>query len=593
MDKYNSREEVPEKYKWNLDDFYKSDEEFLNELKNCDEQIKEIDSFIGCTKDSNKLYEYLKFDIELSLKIVNLYVYSMLKNDEELGIAKNEERMGKIEYVYSKYDNKSNFFAPELLKLTKEEYNSLFENKKILEYKFALDNIYRSKEHVLSESEEKIISELCNSMDHFSNISSTMLNSEHDYGKVMIDNKLEDIRITNLGRLLKNKDKNIRKEVYEKYRNVLKKYSATSASLLNSYVKKNNSVSKIRKFNSSWDEHLFSERINQKMVDSLVNTTEENLDILHKYFKMYKKILGLNELNVYDLRLDLVEKENYTIDDSISLIRESLKPLGEKYISCYDKIIKNRYIDFCEYKGKCSGGYSANTPDHDSRILLSFNGNLESVSTIAHECGHNINYQIINENNPICYRETSTIVCEVMSLTNELLLSNYLIEHGKNENEKLSGIVNILNIIENNLFDAVREGKMEYDFYKYSEEGNTITNDYMNNLTLLSMKKYFGDAVTLDDLSGLSWITRSHYYNNFYLYSYAFSISVACFIAENIIKGNKKVLDKYLEFLKVGSDKTIKEAFNVLDVDLEDKKVYEYAINYFNDLIDKFIELKK
>lgn len=593
MDKYNSRKEVPEKYKWNLDDFYKSDEEFYNELKNCDEKIKEIDSFIGCTKDSNKLYEYLNFDIELSLKIVNLYVYSMLKNDEELGIAENEERMGKIEYVYSKYDNKSNFFAPELLKLTKEEYNSLFENKKLLEYKFALDSIYRSKEHVLSENEEKIISELCNSMDHFSNISSTMLNSEHDYGKVMIDNELEDIRITNLGRLLKNKDKNIRKEVYEKYRNVLKKYSATSASLLNSYVKKNNSVSKIRKFNSSWDEHLFSERINQKMVDALVNTTEENLDILHKYFKMYKEILGLDKLNVYDLRLDLVEKENYTIDDSISLIRESLKPLGEKYISCYDKIIKNRYIDFCEYKGKCSGGYSANTPDHDSRILLSFNGNLESVSTIAHECGHNINYQIINENNPICYRETSTIICEVMSLTNELLLSNYLIEHGKTENEKLSGIVNILNIIENNLFDAVREGKMEYDFYKYSEEGNYITNDYMNNLTIASMKKYFGDAVTLDELSGLSWITRSHYYNNFYLYSYAFSISVACFITENIIKGNKKVLDKYLEFLKVGSNKTIKEAFNVLDVDLEDKKVYEYAINYFNDLMDKFIELKK
>ena len=261
-------------------------------------------------------------------------------------------------------------------------------------------------------------------------------------------------------------------------------------------------------------------------------------------------------------------------------------------MECYNKIIDNHYIDFCEYKGKCSGGYSISTPDHDSRILLSFNDDLSSVSTIAHECGHNVHHQFIEKYNPIQYRNITTLVAEVISLTNECLLSSYLAENGTKE-EKLAGISNILNVIDNNLFDCIREAKMETEFNKYSEEGNAITKEYMNDLDLKSLKEYYGNSVIIDDFANTGWIRRSHYYNNYYLYNYSFCVSVASANALRILNGDKDQLDRYIKFMSLGSDVYPIDAFKVLGFDLTNKEVYETAIKYFDNLVDKFIEINK
>ena len=169
---------------------------------------------------------------------------------------------------------------------------------------------------------------------------------------------------------------------------------------------------------------------------------------------------------------------------------------------------------------------------------MSFNNNLDSVSTLIHEGGHNVHHQYLIENNLLQYRSASSFIAEVASLTNVCLLSSYLAEHGTTKEEKLSGISNIIDVINSNLFGAVREGKIEQDFYKYVEDGNTITKDYMDKINLDSYKKYYGDEVILDDYSNISWMRRSHYYMFFYLYSYAFCVSVASYIASEILNGN-------------------------------------------------------
>lgn len=587
MDKYETRKEIPNKYKWNLDEFYKNEKEFKKELSFALKEVNSINKYINCTKDSKKLYEYLSFDIKLESKIINLYVYAMLLNDVELGNSTNIKRLGLVENLYSKYISMTSFFNPELLNLSSKEYKNLFKNKDLKEFKCLLDEIYRYKGHILTENEERIISEICNSMDHFETISSNMINNEHDYGSVNINKEKEDIRQTNLRRLLKNKNQKIRKEIYEKYRKVLNRYGQTSASLLDSFVKKNNTISKLRNFKSAWDEHLFSEKLTQKEINTLVCTVENNTDILQKYFKVYKKYLGLKELNFYDLYLDITDsKKEYSIEEAISIVRKAIEPLGKEYLDCYDKIINNNYIDYCEHKGKQSGGYNVSTNDRDSRILMSFNYDFISVSTIAHECGHNVNHQLIQKNNPLQYMETSTMIAEVTSLTNECLLSSYVAKNAKTKEEKIVGIKNIIDVIISNLYGAVREGKMEYDFYDYSLRGNSITKEYMNDLTNESLKKYYGNLIKIDEYSGITWVSRSHYYNPFYLYSYSFAISVACYVANNILNGNKEILNRYLKFLTVGSDKTIKEAYKILNIDLEDKKVYEEAIAYFEKLVN-------
>lgn len=594
MNKYNSRSEVPEKYKWDLRDFYKDEKDFeenLNIFKNAITKSKE---YVGCTKDSEKLYEFLNYLFNTYCLGENLEVYAFLKNDEELGNSDSINRVNKIDNLFEKFVSSISFFEPELLELDKKDYNELFKNEKLLDYKFYLDEIYKSKDHILSEKEEIIINELFSAMDHFSDISSNLLNNEHDYGKIKIDNEEEEIHSTNYSRLIKNKDVNIRREVFQKYKNVLNQYGGTSASLLDSYVKANNANARIHKFKDAWDKKLFDYDMPNEAYDALVKVVSNNLDILHKYISLYKDTLNLNEVHMYDLNLDLVNQDKkYSIEDAISLVREAIKPLGEEYLNCYDKIIDNHYIDFCEYKGKCSGGYSASTMDHDSRILLSFNDDLSSVSTIAHECGHNVHHQFVKKNNKLHYRDITNLVAEVVSLTNECLLSSYLADNGTTKEEKLSGICNILDVIENNLFGAVREGLIERDFNNYSCEGNAITKDYMNELDGKYIKEYYGKDVIYDENYNTTWIRRSHYYMNYYLFNYAFCISVASSIASKILLNDKETLNNYLKFMSLGSNIYPIDAFKVLGIDLTKEQVYEDAIKYFDSLIEKFKKISK
>lgn len=594
MQKYKNRKEVPEKYKWDLSDFFKDEKDFDSNFKKCKLLLNKLNEYRNCTKDANKLLEFLDLNFETLDLLENLEGYSYLVSDQELGISKNMERLNKCLDLFNTFSLNTSFFEPELLSLSKEEYNSLIKNKKLNKYKILLDRIYRNKEHILDEKSEQIISELDNAMNHFEEMSSTMLNKEHDYGTVIIDGEEEIIAPTNYIRLMRNENREIRKEVCEKYTKTLDRYSVSSSQFLNGYVKSNITNAKLHNFKDAWDAKTFNLNMPQKAYDALIKTTEENTKYLQKYYRIYKKLVGLDKLYQYDLGLS-INKDNkeYSIEEAQELCLKAIEPLGEKYKECFKKIIDNRYVDYAQYPGKCSGGYSLSTFSRDSRILMSFNYNLDSVSTLIHEGGHNVHHQFIMNNNDLPYRQVPSLVAEVASLTNECLLSHYLVNNSSSIEEKKAGLKNIIDVVVSNLFGAVREGKMELDFYNHVLEGNTITKDYMDNLQLESKKLYNGKEIEEDDYPNVSWARRSHYYMNYYLFNYAFSISVALFVASKILEGNKDMLDKYLKFLSTGSDVWPIDAFKILDVDLTDKKVYESAIKYFDSLLDELEKISK
>lgn len=594
MQKYKNRSEVPEKYKWDLTEFYKNEQEFDKSYQESEKKVEELKKYQGCTKDAKLLYEYLQKDVETVAELQGLYCYANSISDQDVDKPEGIARKNRVINLNSKYDTNTSFFASELLELSKEEYQQLYEdNKKLEEFKSDLDAVYRRKEHTLTGSEEKVISELINSMNHYGDMSSVLLNSEHDYGTVTLEDGEEVvIANNNYGNLLRNKDESIRKKVYTSFNNKLKQYSTTSASLLNCYVNMNQTNSKLHNYKSAWDQKLFNLRLSDNVFKSLVDTTESKMSSLHKYYQLRKKVLKKDVLYPYDLGLDMSDgKKEYTIEEAQQLVLNAIKPLGEDYYNKFKNIIDNRNIDYCQYKGKCSGAYSISTLTYNPRILMSYNGSLASVSTIAHEGGHHVNHQYINEANPLQYRSSYNIVAEVASLTNECLLSNYIVNNGSTNDEKLSGLENIIEVIVSNLFGAVREGKNEQIMYEHVLNGGSITNDYMNKISMDSFKLYYGDEIKIDDLVTTDWIRRSHYYMNFYLYSYAICISVACNVASKILNNDQEMLNKYLDFLKVGSDKTPKEAFDVLGIDLEDKKVYENAISYFDSLVEKYNEI--
>ena len=593
MQKYNNRNEVPEKYKWDLTEFFKDEKEFKQTLPILKAKIEELKKYKGCTKDSHKLKEFMDKEVDTIALWEDVYVYAYLINDQELGNSNSIINKSLAEQLNGLLEVNTSFFAPELLELSKEEYNKLFDNKELLKYKFELDQIYRGKEHTLTSNEERIVSGLITAINHFDDTSSNLINNEHNYGSIT-DKKgnRETIATNNFRKLMRNKDEKYRKKVYRQFNKKLEEYAGTNASLLNSYVQMNNEIAKIRHYKSSWDARLFELNLSDKVFKTLVKTTEENLPSLHKYYALKKRALGLDTLHIYDLNLDISKNnKTYSIEEAQDILRKAIKPLGEEYSSKFNKIFDNHYIDYCQYKGKCSGAYSFSTVNHNSRILMSYNDELDSISTIAHEGGHNVHHQFVKENNDPVYRGPSSIVCEVASLTNECLLSDYIYNNSKDNNERKAGLINIINVIVSNLFGAVREGKIEQEMYQEVAKGNPLTKDFLNKRTRNSLKKYYGNEVKTDKYIQNGWITRSHYYMHFYLYSYAICISVASYVASKILSGDKEMLDRYLKFLKTGSDKWPHEAFAVLGIDLEDEKVYQEAIKYFDNLIDRFNSL--
>ena len=588
MKEYKNRDEVEEEYKWDLSEFFESNEAFFKASEKVDSKIDIFNDYRGCTKDGNKLYEYLIKLKEVETIVEKMDAYAWLKNDEELGKKENLEMLSKSKDAIAKINNVNSFFEPELLKLSKDEFENLFrENSKLEEYRALLLDIYRNKEHTLNESEEKIVNSLVMATNNFSDMSSTLLNMEHDYGKVTLaDGKKVTLSTTNSRFLKSNDNRETRKEADTKLLKKGLEYGSTSAELLNSYVKLEDTLANIYHFNDSFEARLFEDNLNKNIFDVLSKTTRSGVDTLQRYFKLRKKILNLDDLYNYDLGAKLSHsKKEYSIKEGIKTVREALKPLGEEYLNKYDKLIKNRNIDFCGYPGKCSGGYNLSIPSCDSRILMSYHYDLESLSTIAHEAGHHINYQFIRENNPLQYCHNAIIMGEVASLTNEFLLSNYIFNNAKDKEEKVLALENSLNVIASNLFGAVREGDMERLMHDKVHEGGALTKEFMNEISEESLKYYYGDTVKLTSSAKGSWIFRSHYYSNFYLYNYAICVSVASYFASKITDGDKETLDKYLEFLKFGSDIYPLDAFKKLGISLEDENVYKNAILYFDKLI--------
>lgn len=593
MDKYENRSSVPEKYKWNLKDYFKSNEEFKKELKIVNEKVNEISKFVGCTKEPEKLYEYLENDVLVGSRIMDLAVYAMTLMDSDLSESEPQEFVGQCDELESKYAVNNAFFEPELLSLEEKEYNDLFKYDKLKKYKAYLDNIYRYKKHVLTEEEEKIVSTLIQSLGSYGQMSSTLLNSCNDYGTVIMDDgTCEKLMSTNYNIIMKKLSREKRREVYEQFNKVRDQYASISASLLNNYVKTKNNLSQIYKFNSAFEQKLFSQKLTNKVFDSLVDACVERKNVLKKYYDIKARILGVDELMPWDAPIDLykIDKE-YTIEEAQNIIIEALKPLGEDYIERFKTLITDRAVDYCQYKGKQSGGYNVSTiGKRSSKILMSFNGDLDGVSTLAHEGGHYTHHTYMYDFNEPIYREHSSMVCEVASLTNECLLSSYLVNNGTKE-EAMAGLANIIGVIISNLFGAVQEGDLEREFYDYSLNGGVLTKEYLYNLTEQSIKKFYPVEKLKHEYQKLSWVSRSHYYMFFYLFSYAICISVATNVAKEILNGNKEMLDNYHAFLKCGNDTSISDTFKILNIDLEDKNVYLNAIDYLDHLLSEFINL--
>ena len=578
--------EIEDKYKWDLTKIYKDEKEWQKDFDDAKEEILKATSYKNSFLiNGKKLYEYLKYDEEVSRKLEKIYYYAHLNHDADTLDEKYKVMTNKVSDLFTKYNELSSFVVPEILKL---------DEKKLEDYRFSIENIYRFKNHTLDEEKEKMLSNLSKCLSNPEETYEALTDSDFEYDYIT-DEKGNKVKFneSNYSLFIKSKDRSVRKKAFEMLHNKYKKYIRTITSTYKGEVETNVVLAKIRNYDSAISASLYSDNVSQDIYNNLIKVVNDNMDVLYKYYDLKKEILSLNRLLMYDTYVEIINKvsKKYTFDEAKEIVMEALSVLGDKYIKNLKKAFDEKWIDIYHSKGKRSGAYSSGNFDVNPYVLLNFEGTLDDVSTLAHELGHSMHTYLSCKNNPYQYSSYEIFVAEVASTVNELLLANYMLKSSKNKEEKLAIINHILDLYKATLYRQTMFAEFEKETHKLREKGEVLTSDLLSNMYYDLVKKYFGPNVLCDDLIRYEWARIPHFYYNFYVYKYATGISAASYIVDGILNNREGALKNYINFLKTGGSMYPLDELKIAGVDLNSKSVVLSAIKTFERYLKKFKDI--
>jgi oligoendopeptidase F len=588
--------EIEDKYKWDLTKIYKDEKEWQKDFDDVKEKILKVleykDSFLS---NGKKLYEYLKYDEEVSRKLEKIYYYAHLNYDADTLDEKYKVMTNKVSDLFTKYNELSSFVVPEILKLDEEKLNTFYkEEEKLEDYRFSIENIYRFKNHTLDEEKEKMLSNLSKCLSNPEETYEALTDSDFEYDYIT-DEKGNKVKFneSNYSLFIKSKDRSVRKRAFEMLHNKYKKYIRTITSTYKGEVETNVVLAKIRNYDSAISASLYSDNVPVDIYNNLIKVVNDNMDVLYDYYDLKREILSLDRLHMYDTYVEIINKidKKYSFDEAKEIVMEALSILGDKYIKNLKKAFDEKWIDIYHSKGKRSGAYSSGNFDVNPYVLLNFEGTLNDVSTLAHELGHSMHTYLSCKNNPYQYSSYEIFVAEVASTVNELLLANYMLKNSKNKEEKLAVINHILDLYKATLYRQTMFAEFEKETHKLREKGEVLTSDLLSNTYYNLVKKYFGPNVLCDDLIKYEWARIPHFYYNFYVYKYATGISAASYIVDGILNNKEGALENYMKFLKSGGSMYPLDELKIAGVNLNSESVILSAIKTFEKYLKEFKDI--
>lgn len=588
--------EIEDKYKWDLTKIYKDEKEWQKDFDDVKEKILKVleykDSFLS---NGKKLYEYLKYDEEVSRKLEKIYYYAHLNYDADTLDEKYKVMTNKVSDLFTKYNELSSFVVPEILKLDEEKLNTFYkEEEKLEDYRFSIENIYRFKNHTLDEEKEKMLSNLSKCLSNPEETYEALTDSDFEYDYIT-DEKGNKVKFneSNYSLFIKSKDRSVRKKAFEMLHNKYKKYIRTITSTYKGEVENNVVLAKIRNYDSAISASLYSDNVPVDIYDNLIKVVNDNMNVLYDYYDLKKEILSLDCLHMYDTYVEIINKidKKYSFDEAKEIVIDALSVLGDKYVKNLKKAFDEKWIDIYHSKGKRSGAYSSGNFDVNPYVLLNFEGTLNDVSTLAHELGHSMHTYLSCKNNPYQYSSYEIFVAEVASTVNELLLANYMLKNSKNKDEKLAIINHILDLYKATLYRQTMFAEFEKETHKLREKGEVLTSELLSNTYYNLVKKYFGPNVLCDDLIRYEWARIPHFYYNFYVYKYATGISAASYIVDGILNNKEGALENYINFLKTGGSMYPLDELKIAGVNLNSKSVILSAIKTFEKYLKEFKDI--
>lgn len=590
------RDEVPDKYKWNLEDIYKTDDVWKAEKERILEAMQQMGKYKGkLTQSAATLLEALELNTSLAKEMTRLFSYASMKSDQDTRVTKYAGMKQELQQVFARYSALTSYIEPELLASLDENKISQFVSQvKGLEvYQFYLKDLLRKRAHRGSEEVEKVMAYSSLMSGNASNIYSTFFNAEFPHPEIEIDGKAVRLNPANFALYRESKDRNVRKKVFETYFGKLHEFHRTFGAQLSGNINAALFATKARNYNSTLERALDADNIPTGVYHNLVKNVNDNLATFHRYLNLRRRMLGVDTLHYYDLYAPLVEQVDlsYTVEEAIEHVLKSLKPLGEDYIAVAKRAFNERWIDMYPNEGKRSGAYSnGSVYDVHPYILMNYNGKYNDVSTLTHELGHTMHSYLTNKKQHFANANYSIFVAEVASTFNEELLNDYMLKQIKDDRTRLAILGNYLEGAKGTLFRQTQFAELELMIHDKAAKGEALTGEDFDKMYLELTRKYYGhdkNVCIVDDNVKSEWSYIPHFYYNFYVYQYATSFTASTALSEKVLKGSKSDLEKYLNFLSSGSTKYPVDLLKDAGVDMNTSEPFDLTIAKINKVIDE------
>ncbi len=588
------RSSVPVNDTWDLTVMYKTVEDWNNALQSASELPDKLLSYKNkATESPETLLETIEAILKASRTVEMIYTYSHMIQDQDLSDSTGSEMNQKAMDLLNNLAASISWFNPEVLSVPEEKMISWINDTPVSKYRVWLEDILRNRPYILSAPEERIMVLASDATRGFSGTFGKLNNVEIPARLPEITDatgKTVKISHGNFIPLLQGSDRKVRQSAFTGFYSEIEGNTETLASLLDGQVRTNIFKAKARNYPSALEASLFHDRVSKTVYESLISSVHDSLPVMHRYYRMKKKVMGLSEMHLYDIYTPTVKDVDveYTVTEGEKLTLEAVKPLGQEYVETLQQGFKDRWTDRYENIGKRSGAYSGGCYDSPPYMLLNFSGTLDSVFTMAHEAGHSMHSWFSRKNQPYHTSDYRILVAEVASITNEMLVASHLMSKTEDKDIIAYLIDSQINDFRTTLFRQTMFAEFELLIHRQVEEGGSLSSDWLNKTYLDLVMLYHGDAFeydTDDKLIRTEWARIPHFYYNFYVYKYATGLASAAAISSRILNDGQNVVDGYLSFLSSGGSKPPLELLKDAGVDLETPVPVEEAMKKLNILV--------
>lgn len=587
------RSDIDDHYKWHIEDIYASTDKWEKDFETVKAAIPELAAYKGRLGESGKtLLEFFERREEVSMVFSRAYVYAFMKRDEDTRVQENLARLGRMGNMATEFGQALSYVNPELLALPEGELKGFFEHEEGLKlYEHALDDLLRSKKYTLSGREEEILAASGNISRGISDIFTALTNTDITFPDIK-DEDGNDVATSNslYYKYRGSSDRAVRKANEEAFHGTFRHFRNSLASMMQTNVNRNRFYTEMRGYESCLRRALHDDNIPNEVYMNLIKTVNDNLEPLHRYTRLRKRILGVEDLHGYDLYCSLfpAEDEEIPYGEAVEIVKDGLKPLGTGYMEVFNSGMTSGWVDVYENEGKRSGAYSTGVFGVHPYVLHNYNGTLNDVFTLAHEMGHAMHSYYTHTTQPYVYANYPIFAAEIASTANEALLMLHLLKNTDNKARKLYLLDFYLDQIRQTFYRQTLFAEFELIVHEKAEGGETLTADLMDQIYGDLFQKYYGPELVMDEYKAAEWSRIPHFYRNFYVFAYATGISAGTAFAKKMLDEGDETRDKYVNiFLSGGSSKYVIDLLNDAGVDMTSPEPILATTEFFNELLDE------